>query len=1069
LTNLLVLGLAILAAWAPLRHRTDSGQALLGVARELAPLWGVFLLVHAALAARRIQTDEYLLPLLSLLVLIGGLFHLGLDGAGGGAIRTYRADVLIGAVVAGGVVLLAGSIRRVGMLFEERVWWRVARDVPYYPSVPFHLALIGLLVAALILWLLAGGRAEGGALVRVPLFGGQSFTPSEFIRLAFAFFLAQYLAANARVLRNLRQPLGRFFPLNRVVVVHWPELATIVVMLALYGIFFFALRDLGPAAIIFVLTLLCLYTATNLGLTPLLLLGAGVFGATYLLGHGSSLFAERVAMWRDPWNTSFVHGDHLARMLWGVASGGPFGIGAGTVHLRPLLPEAARDTAFPAIATTMGMWSGLALLLLFAALTWRGLIIALRRPDDEGRLLAFSLTALLTLEAVWITAAGVGMLPLSGIDLPFVSTGLSSMLACCIALGALLNLSRDEGYARAAGTRMRAEVKPALSRLSSPVPQPSVTDAPLRRLSYLLTAAYALPAAGLIVYGTPFVLGDRILMRTASAVGRRGERTTFTNPYLDRFRAQFDRGGIYTRDGQPLAVTETEDGSRRTEVRRTPGHGASSNRRLPTTDYRLPARVYPFGAAAAQLVGWNSGGRFEMLPDAVETAYDGPLRGYQERDLPRLFRQRDNPVTRRHWPRPHDVYLTLDGKLQRYASLRLRAAIRQARGSGGAALVMDAGTGEVLAAVSEPSFDPNGLSVDRMKRLLQADRGRGLLLDKPLSPSARFFPGSTFKLVTAAAALRHPVEGTAYCNGANLQEITWAYHGIRYRRRPGSIHDFSRGGHGHLSLESDLGAALTESCNVFFATLAAKLGPETLREEMERCQLSHVPSDKELASYLPEAGFGQIVVKVAPVEMVRIAAAAGVARLPESQAPVPQPYWVKSVKDADGRTLGFEDLPGAPRAENFQPFDPPIAHRIRAMMLGVANAPRGTAYHAFHDRGGGDRLSGITIGGKTGTAELDLRVRTGAGRGRQVRRQHAWFVGFAQKESEVPVRTLAFAVLVENLGGRQTGGQVCAPVARDLVAEVLTPSPVNVTPHNSLLGQWLDQGRSAVEGWLRAR
>jgi penicillin-binding protein A len=373
----------------------------------------------------------------------------------------------------------------------------------------------------------------------------------------------------------------------------------------------------------------------------------------------------------------------------------------------------------------------------------------------------------------------------------------------------------------------------------------------------------------------------------------------------------------------------------------------------------------------------------------------------------------------------------------------------------------------VLAAVSEPSFDPNGLTLGRMQRLIRADRSHGLLMDKALSPSATFFPGSTFKLVTAAAALRHPVEGAVSCDGANTREITWTYHGIRYRRRPGAIHDFSRGGHGHLSLTDDLGRALAESCNVFFATLAARLGPETLREEMERCELGHVPTEKKLASYLAEAGFGQIVVKVAPVEMARIAAAAGVARVPESEAAVPQPYWVKRVVDARRQTLRVDGLPGAPRAGTFRPFDPAVAHRLHEMMLGVVNAPGGTAYHAFHDRGGAERLPGITVGGKTGTAELDVQVATKAGRHRMARRQNAWFVGFAQKESEVPVKTIAFAVLVEDLRGRQTGGQICAPVARDLAAQVFPAEGNHPPSRETLLGTLLDRGRRAFQDWLR--
>src|SRR4029078_11550864 len=105
---------------------------------------------------------------------------------------------------------------------------------------------------------------------------------------------------------------------------------------------------------------------------------------------------------------------------------------------------------------------------------------------------------------------------------------------------------------------MRDETGPAPPHPSSPIPHPSIADTPLRRLTYILTAGYLLPAAGLIAYGTPFLLGDDTLTHTAAAIGRQGERTTFTNPYLDRFRAQFDRGGIYTRAGQPLATSETE-------------------------------------------------------------------------------------------------------------------------------------------------------------------------------------------------------------------------------------------------------------------------------------------------------------------------------------------------------------------------------------------------------------------------------------------------------------------------------------------------------------------------------
>src|SRR5205807_2484248 len=77
LTNLLVLGLAILCAWAPVRGGGHGREALVTAARELAPLWVAFLLLHVGLVVRRVEADEYLLPLVSLITLIGGLYHLG--------------------------------------------------------------------------------------------------------------------------------------------------------------------------------------------------------------------------------------------------------------------------------------------------------------------------------------------------------------------------------------------------------------------------------------------------------------------------------------------------------------------------------------------------------------------------------------------------------------------------------------------------------------------------------------------------------------------------------------------------------------------------------------------------------------------------------------------------------------------------------------------------------------------------------------------------------------------------------------------------------------------------------
>jgi cell division protein FtsW (lipid II flippase) len=538
------------------------------------------------------------------------------------------------------------------------------------------------------------GQADatrGGAIVQVPLPFGWSFTPSEFVRLAVAFFLAEFLAANARVMRSLRQPLGRAFPLNRITVEHLPDLVVVLTMLLLYCAFFYLFRDFGPAVVIVALTLLCLYAATGRLGTPLVLAGLSLaaVGLPAYLGWGFRTLQQRVAMWWDPFHTSFANGDHLARALWGIASGGWFGIGVGSANLRTLLPEAARDTVFAGIGATMGVWVAAAVLALYAALIWRGFRIARTAGSDHGRLLAFSMTALLALQAIWICAASVRVLPLSGINLPFLSTGISSMIASCVPMAVLLHLSR--------GGDSTGEV---------PEGSPTVARG-VERLARPVTFAFALPLAGLLAYGVPFLLGDRTLVRPAVAVGADGQSSEMANPYLAGFRARFPRGRVLAADGKVLAQNSTDRGERR----------------------------YPLGMAGAQLVGWTTRGRFAAAPGSVESLYDSDLRGYQEADLPHLWRTRHNPLARK--PEPRDVTLTIASDLQRYADRRLWETVRRTRGRGGAAVLFDATTGRVLAAATAPRFDPNGLTRARMERYAQEHRQKlTLRSSSPAPPSS---------------------------------------------------------------------------------------------------------------------------------------------------------------------------------------------------------------------------------------------------------------------------------------------------------------------------------------------
>jgi cell division protein FtsW (lipid II flippase) len=478
------LPLVVLAAWGVAQAQRHPAEMFVPALLALGGVWAACFGLHLLLSFTRFDGDLLILPLLSLLFLIGSAFHLDIRGpANAGITPAAYTTGVFGALIVLALVTAGGKwFKRLSVLFEEKVWWRVAGDRPYYESIPFHLLLFGLMCLLSLLLLVKGVRSTGGSLIQVPLPGGVTFTPSEVIRLAVAFFLADYLGRNSRILRSLRQPLGKVWPLNRIHLERRTELMVVLTTVGLYCLFFYVFRDFGPATVIVALTLAALYAATGRWLTPALL-GLAMVAAVVIpawKGMGFHTLHNRITMWLNPWNTDFVNGDHQARILWAISSGGWFGMGVGTENLPRHLPLAQNDAAFAGVAATMGFWTGLALLALFAGLTWRGLIAARQAPTDRMRLLAFCLTSLLAFQAVWICGATVRVFPFTGINLPFVSTGLSSMLMSALALGTVWNVSRTHGV-RPDATEATPEVQRSISR-------PSVPNA----------AAYELPAIGLV-------------------------------------------------------------------------------------------------------------------------------------------------------------------------------------------------------------------------------------------------------------------------------------------------------------------------------------------------------------------------------------------------------------------------------------------------------------------------------------------------------------------------------------------------------------------------------------------
>jgi cell division protein FtsW (lipid II flippase) len=198
-------------------------------------------------------------------------------------------------------------------------------------------------------------------------------------------------------------------------------------------------RDLGLSLLVFGLFVAMLYVATGRTAYVVaggLLFAAGSFGAWTVFGH----VQQRVAIWMDPFADAEGSGFQLVRSLFALAAGGMGGVGLG--EGRPdLIPEVETDFIFSAFAEELGLIGTMALLLCYALLVGRGFSIALRARDDFSSLLAAGLTVVFGLQVFVILGGVTRLIPLTGLTLPFMSAGGSSLLANYILIALLLRVS----------------------------------------------------------------------------------------------------------------------------------------------------------------------------------------------------------------------------------------------------------------------------------------------------------------------------------------------------------------------------------------------------------------------------------------------------------------------------------------------------------------------------------------------------------------------------------------------------------------------------------------------------
>jgi cell division protein FtsW (lipid II flippase) len=297
-----------------------------------------------------------------------------------------------------------------------------------------------LLVAGILLVLPLGFSPINGARLWVHL-GGIRFQPVELSKILLCIFFASYFAENKELLTIPTAQIG-----NRLFLDPRPLLPIVVAWGAAMAIIGLE-DDIGFAALLFVLFIGMLWVAT--GRVGYLVLGLILFGVgAFVVAHYFGQVHVRVDAWQNPWQTAtnYNNGGYQLRQAWfSMGTGGVGGTGLGLDSFTGIyVPELTSDMIFAAIGTEMGMVGAIAVVLAFVLLIGAGFRIAQTARSDFSRLMATGLTLIIGFQAFFIMAGVVRLLPFTGVTLPFVAYGGSSLVSNYILIALLLRIS-DEG------------------------------------------------------------------------------------------------------------------------------------------------------------------------------------------------------------------------------------------------------------------------------------------------------------------------------------------------------------------------------------------------------------------------------------------------------------------------------------------------------------------------------------------------------------------------------------------------------------------------------------------------
>ncbi len=910
-----------------------------------------FAAVHIFWSIRRIGGPQYVLPALLILSGVGLTLMISLRDP----VRDTLAFMNFAEGVAAGCVVFA-----LASIVDYR---RSSGKLSYV----FLIASF-LLSAGLILF----GSGPTGSDAKVNLLG---FQPAEVIRVLLIFFLAGYFAERWEFLRTLREQRKELANISR-----WVEVPRLEYLLPVLGgvvlslAFFFLQKDLGPALLIACLFLAMYAVARDrylFALIGLILIFAG-FASGYYLGFPNNV-AGRVSMWLSPWDNSVRGGEQVAHSLWAFATGGAFGTGLGLGDPQ-WMPAAHTDLILAALGEEWGFLGVLAVLALYAGLVWFGLRIALRARSDYNFFLALGLTLAFSLQILLIAGGVLALVPLSGVVVPFLSYGRTGLITNFAIIGILFSLSRDTSTAQNTTAPFRVS---------------------LRGISYVVAGLGA--CLLLKAFYIQVIHADATAGAGALALQADGERRYEYNPRLLAIAHSIPRGTIYDRNGLPLATSNWQEIEQNRDRYLAMGLSVGEQPAAGET------RHYPLGPAAFHLLGdlrtranWSAHNSSYAERDFLQT-----LQGYDDhasvvevsdprtrtsqhilrfdlRELLPLLRHRwqpNHPDVKKVLDRDRNLHMSIDARLQLKTADLLQSQLRKLGRNKGAVVVLDPVNGDLLASVSYPWPDQS-LSTP-------ATDADDALLDR--ARYGLYPPGSSFKIVTAIAALRKDPKSADHVYECKRLPDGRTGNFIQGWKRP--IHDDVKdtAPHGSLSMRS----AIVVSCNAYFAQLGTYIvGPEALLDTATRLGISVAnPSNVQtLRAEMPQTSYGQGQVVATPFQMARVAATIA------HDGSMPFGRWVTDQAN--------------PRQDQPQTIlDPTLSSQIGEYMRGVVTSGTGRSAN----------LPDIPMAGKTGTAEVERAP------------SHAWFIGFAPYGGS---HKLAFSVLIEN---GQYGGTAAAPLAAEVM------------------------------------